>query len=352
MKKRILVAPLNWGIGHACRCIPIINALISHNFEVVIASDNEALHLLKKEFPNLEYVELPSYQVTYSKTKSKFKSHLLKQLPKIYKALKAEHKATQQIIETYNIDGIISDNRLGVYSKAVKSVFITHQLNVLTGSTTFISTKLHAFFMMKFNECWIPDFETEPNLSGKLSHPSTLKTKITTKYIGPLSRFELQEEQTIYAVLILLSGPEPQRGLLEEKLRDEFKNYDKPVLLVKGKIEATQTTVTNGNLTEVNFLTSKHLEKTINQSDLIIARSGYTTIMDLAKLNKNAFLIPTPGQSEQEYLAQNMQEQGIAPFCEQDQFSLKQLEKSGNYTGFGNFKFKDNLNTNLFRCFI
>jgi len=353
MKKRILVAPLNWGIGHACRCIPIINALLEQNFEVVIASDNEALLLLKKEFPKLSFAELPAYNIKYSTTKEAFRRNLIKQLPKIYKAIKAEHTVTQQIIKDFNIDGIISDNRLGVYSKDLQSVFLTHQLNVLTGSTSWISTKLHKYFIRKFDLCWIPDFETSPNLSGKLSHSSAFKKDSKKQFIGALSRFKFKETTHKYDILVLLSGPEPQRSILEKQLLTEFKEYYKPVLFVKGIIENEQKTEALNNITIKNFLTSKNLENALLQSKLVICRSGYTSIMDLAKLRKNAFFIPTPGQFEQEYLAYYLEEQRIAPFCNQDDFNLKKLKEVSKYLGFKDLNFEENLLTkDLFCCFL
>ena len=352
MKKRILVAPLNWGIGHACRCIPIINALLHYNYDVVIASDQEALSLLKKEFPQLQHIELPGYNITYPKKERYFKWHLLKQLPRIYKVIKAEHKVTQEIIETHQINGIISDNRLGVYSHKVNSVFMTHQLKVLTGSTSFFSTKLHASFINKFDWCWIPDFKNEPNLSGELGHSSAKNIKTPIQYIGALSRFNYHKETLAYDILIVLSGPEPQRELLENHLRKVFKNSDKTILMVKGKVEETQTKSTEGNLTEINFLTSKDLEKAINQSELVIARSGYTSIMDFAKLTKKVFFIPTPGQFEQNYLAKHLEQQHIAPYCQQEDFNVNQLEQLKNYTDFRKFEFESRLTENLFRRFV
>src|SRR5690606_37732588 len=154
MKKRILVSPLNWGIGHATRCIPIINALINFGFEPIIASDGDALLLLKKEFPSLLFMEFPSYKISYPKDKKYFKLHLIKYAPKILKAIYNEKKITANLIKTYNIEGIISDNRLGVYNKKVPSIFITHQLQVLSGSTTWLSTLIHKKFINSFNECW------------------------------------------------------------------------------------------------------------------------------------------------------------------------------------------------------
>ena len=220
MNKRILIAPLNWGLGHATRCIPIINALLEFNFEPVIASDGKALEFLKKEFPELEFIELPSYNISYSKKGSHLKLKLLKDAPKILKAIKTEHNIVQDLIVKNNIYGIISDNRFGVYSKKVPSVYITHQLNVLSGNTTFISTKLHQKTIKKFDECWVPDFKKNYSLSGVLGHSEN--PLIPTKYIGALSRFSKMSLQTKYDLMVLLSGPEPQRGLLEQKLFKEL----------------------------------------------------------------------------------------------------------------------------------
>ena len=223
VKKRILIAPLNWGLGHATRSIPIIKALINNSFEPIIASDGVALKLLQKEFPELSNIELPSYNITYSKKGKYLKLKLLKDSTKLIKAIKAEKKATKEIIETHNISGIISDNRLGVYNKKVPSVFITHQLNVLSGNTTWFSTKIHEKIIKKFDACWIPDVKGEPNLSGKLGHPDTFE--IPTEYLGPLTRFKKGQQKPINDIMVLISGPEPQRTLLEELLLTELKNY-------------------------------------------------------------------------------------------------------------------------------
>lgn len=329
--KRILVAPLNWGLGHATRCIPIINALIADGFEPIIASDGVALILLQKEFPKLLAIELPPYNITYAKNGKHFKWKLLKDSPKLLKAIQAEKKATKAIITNHNIAGIISDNRLGVYSENVPSVFMTHQLNVLSGNTTWLSTKMHQKFIHRFDECWVPDVSGNVNLSGKLGHAKAFE--VPTKYIGPLSRFTPQELDKTYDLMVLLSGPEPQRTLLEEKLLLELKHYTGKVIFVRGVMEKEQTIQIMDNITVYNFMTSNLLEKTINKSAVILSRSGYTTIMDLAKLNKKAFFIPTPGQFEQEYLAQRLTEQGLVPSCTQDEFTLDQLKKVETYKG-------------------
>ncbi len=350
MKKRILVAPLNWGIGHATRCIPIINALIEHNFEPVIASDGAALALLKKEFKQIIFIELPAYNITYSKSKSSFKWRLFRQLPKIKKAILKEHLAIKKIVHDYAIEGIISDNRMGVYSSKIPSVFITHQLNVLSGMTTKLSTSLHDYYLKKFDECWVPDFENTPNLSGKLGHDFTTKL-LPIKYIGVLSRLEKTLIPSKFDIMVLLSGPEPQRGLLEQKLFKELADYNGNILFVKGKIEGKQRIEIKQQFTIYNFMTSADLQTALNSCDLVISRSGYTTVMDLAKLGKKAFFIPTPGQFEQEYIAQNLNEQGIIPSCNQKEFSLKQLEKLDNFTGFDALDCKTNF-SGLFKLFL
>jgi uncharacterized protein (TIGR00661 family) len=329
--KNILVAPLNWGLGHTTRCIPIINALIENGFNPILASDGIALALLKKEFPNLVTLELPSYNIEYAKKASNFKWKLIKNSPKTINAILTEKKIVKKWIEEYNLSGIISDNRLGVHNKKVPSVFITHQLTVLSGRTTWFSSKMHQFFIRKFNECWVPDVKEIPNLTGKLGHLS--KTNLKLKYIGILSRLEKQDLPIVNDLMIILSGPEPQRTLLEDKLIFELNDYEGKVVFIKGKVEPEQTKTEQKNITYYNFMQTKELEKTFNESEIVLCRSGYTTIMDLVKLEKKAFFIPTPGQFEQEYLAKKLKNQGLVPTAKQDKFTMDDLLSVPLYQG-------------------
>ncbi|MBP2831435.1 glycosyltransferase [Aquimarina sp. U1-2] len=335
MNKKVLIAPLNWGLGHATRCIPILNALLDQGIEPVIASDGAALSLLKKEFPELQTKLLPSYRITYSKKASNFKWKMLLNSPKIAHTINAENKVIKRILEEDQYCGIISDNRMGVRHKSVPSVFITHQLTVLSGNTTSFSTKLHNRYIKKFDVCWVPDMADDPNLSGELGHPK--KTTIPVTYLGPLSRFEHHILPKKYDIMVLLSGPEPQRTLLEQKLFQEFEQSDKNIVFVRGLIEDTQQTYVKNNITIHNYLSGKDLEHTINSSNLIISRSGYTTVMDLAKLKKKAFFIPTPGQFEQEYLAQRLTMNRLVPSCNQNDFTLKKLRDLNMYRGLSSF---------------
>ncbi|WP_306565627.1 glycosyltransferase [Flavobacterium lindanitolerans] len=333
--KKILVAPLNWGLGHATRCIPIIEALENNGYTPIIASDGVALQMLQKEFPHLQSLELPSYHIEYAKNGAFFKWKMIKNSPKMIEAILQEKKTIRQWIDEYDIAGIISDNRLGVYSKKIPSVFITHQLNVLTGNTTWISSKVHRHIIKKFNQCWIPDVETKPNLSGKLGHLENPEENI--KYIGPLSRLHRKPTDKKYDLMVILSGPEPQRGMLEAQLTQEMGQFKGKVVFIKGKIEPEQKIEQAGNVTYYNFMNTEELENTFNESEIVLCRSGYTTIMDLAQLGKKAFFIPTPGQYEQEYLAKKLKKEGLVPFARQEDFKIENLLEIDLFKGLKNF---------------
>lgn len=331
-KGKIIVAPLNWGLGHATRCIPIIKALLDQNFEPIIASDGAALKMLQKEFVQLKSYELPSYDIQYAKNRNNFKWKLISQLPKLRKAIKEEKKIISIIVKKEGVSGIISDNRFGVISKKVPSIYITHQIKVLSGNTTSLSTIIHQRIISKFDACWIPDYIHEPNLAGILSHVKN--NNLVCSYIHPLSRFSFEKREKKYDLLVLLSGPETQRRLLEEKLLEELKRYPKRVLFVRGILEDKQEISKKDNLLFINYMLTKELEKAINESEIVLARSGYSTIMDLDKLNAKAFFIPTPGQFEQEYLATYLKQQKIANFATQEDFKMTLLLNSENYSGF------------------
>lgn len=348
VRKKILISPLNWGLGHAARCIPIIKELQNCNYIPIIASDGIALELLRKEFPKLQTLELPSYGIEYTKNGKNLKWKLLWSLPKIIYTVFNEQMLVKKWNKEYGFDGIISDNRFGVFSKKIPSVYITHQVNVLSGNSTWLSSKLHQISIKKYNECWIPDFEGIPNLSGTLGHIQNADFNI--KHIGPLSRMFKKETTIQYNLMILLSGPEPQRGLLEEKLKQEILKYTGNVVFIKGIIESEQIKEQFKNVTFYNFMTTKQLEQTINESEIIVCRSGYTTIMDLVKLEKKAFFIPTPGQYEQLYLAEKLQKEGLFPYAFQDDFKMENLSEIENYKGFSKLNFEINWG-DLFKIF-
>jgi len=334
--KTILIAPLNWGLGHATRCIPIIKALQENGYIPIIASDGSALELLKKEFPYVQTLKLPSYRIEYAKNGENFKWKLLKNFPKMLQAIWKEKKKVKKWIKKYEIDGIISDNRLGVFSKKIPSVYLTHQLNVMSGNTTWFTSILHQHIIKKHDECWVPDVSGTPNLTGKLGHIA--QANFNLKYIGPLSRLHKKEIPKQYDLMILLSGPEPQRSVLEQKLKNEIGKHKGNIVFIQGIVEKEQKKEQIENVTYYNFMNSKQLEQTFNESELVLCRSGYTTIMDLAQLRKKAFFIPTPGQYEQQYLAKKLKEEGLAPYAKQDLFCIENLKETENYKGLTPFK--------------
>ncbi|WP_240665637.1 glycosyltransferase [Lutibacter sp. HS1-25] len=334
-------------MGHATRCVPIIYALINSGFEPILASDGNALLVLQKEFPTLKSYTLPSYNIKYTKSGKNLKFKLLLSVPFIYAAVKKEQQFVTNLIASEGICGVISDNRFGLFNAKIPTVYITHQLQVLSGATSFLTSKIHQKVISKYTQCWVPDFEGNSNYSGILTH---LKTDFPNiKYVGVLSRLKQFKTAIKYDLLVLLSGPEPQRTILEKKLLFELKSYKGAVLFVQG-VPNTSTSVNfNKNIEIVDYLETEVLEKAINQSRLVLARSGYSTIMDLAVLGKKAFFIPTPGQFEQVYLAESLQEKRIAPFSEQANFKLANLNEVENYTGFTSCKTAIDLN--LFSLF-
>lgn len=329
-KKRILVAPLDWGIGHATRCIPIIKQLISRNYEVIIAADGRPMHLLSTEFPDLEMIRFSGYNIKYPKYLPMSISMLL-QLPKLIVGIKKEHSMLNQIIEDYNIYGVISDNRYGLYSNKVRTAFITHQLKI---QSPYFSKSIQNFnykYINKFDACWVMD-DKKNNLAGNLSKPKTLPNNTT--YIGVQSRFEKQETEKKYDYLAIVSGPEPQRTILEKGFINALKDRPEKSLIVLGKPELN-TSEQLGNLTVKSHLNAKDLNTAIAQSELIICRPGYSTVMDLAKLEKKAIFIPTPGQTEQEYLADNFRNSRICYAQNQSDFNFElAIKESESYKGF------------------
>lgn len=318
-QKHILVAVLDWGLGHATRSIPIIRNLLQQGHIPILASDGRALLLLKEEFPELTALELPSYNIRYHS--NNMVVNMAWQLPRITYAAFAEHFAVRKIVQEYQIEMIISDNRFGCFHPRIKSCFLTHQLNLQIDQTVprLLGNLANRFWISRYDECWIPDFEHRPNISGILSHPSPFKA---VRYLGPLTRMKKMMLAKKYKLCIVLSGPEPQRTLLEKILTEQAKKITGKVLIVKGKTEQNETTVSN-HIKTVSFLTSKNLNAAICASEIVVSRSGYSTLMDLSVLGAKALLIPTPGQTEQEYLAQHFHEQSIFMMQDQEKVNLE-----------------------------
>ena len=328
IKPRILVAPLDWGLGHATRCIPIIQTLLKHNADVLLAATGGVKFLLEKEFPQLKILHLEGYQITYTRRKKFFLPKLATQLPKLFFAIRNEKKWLKKILKEEKINAVISDNRPGLYDAYIPCVYITHQLQIKTGSkiTDTLIRNFHYSFINRFQECWIPDNQSGQSLAGKLSHPVSFPA-IPFKYLGPLSRFEKNQLPVAYDFLLLVSGPEPQRTILEEKLLQVFEQGTYSFVLVRGLPLEKKTLVLQSTRSKVfNHLSARELNEIILQSNIVVARAGYSTIMDLAKLEKKAVLIATPGQTEQEYLAEFLNDKNLFASISQEDISLHTIE--------------------------
>lgn len=267
----------------------------------------------------------------YSRKKIFLPLKLFTQFPKIVYTIYSEHRWLQNAIEKYRITAVISDNRFGMYSNKVPCIYITHQLLIKTGNdfTEKIAQQIHSHFIKKYHQCWVPDFEKN-DLAGKLSHPEKLLKH--TKYIGCLSRFVNYDTMTKkYDLLISISGPEPQRTIFEHKILKDLKKYNGSVLFIRGlPDEKNELTSEDNNVDIRNHLSADELNRAILQSEMIISRCGYTTVMDLVKLGKKAILIPTLGQTEQEYLATYLKEKKIFFTVDQTKFSLASTLKEAD----------------------
>lgn len=303
MPRKILFCVLNWGLGHASRSTSLIQQLLNEGNKISIASDGGALQLLRKEFPKLSYFELPSYNITY-----KYDSivlNLITQARKFRRAIKKERRMTSAIVKGHGFDQIISDNRFGCYHSDVESIFLTHQIRLLHDSK-FIraaGTVMNTGLIENFDACWVPDHEDGLTLSGLMSH--NVELDIPTRYIGPLSRFKKHNLRTKYKFksLTILSGPEPQRTLLEEKILSQLRSIGGMHAIVMGKASEH---ILEDYIQKFGLLDHKQLSRLLNESEFIISRSGYSSIMDYDALDRKAILIPTPGQTEQIYLAKRL----------------------------------------------
>lgn len=334
-KIKCLVSPLDWGLGHASRMILLIQKLINQDFEVIIAADKAPLKLLETEFPGLKSIKLAGASIKYSKGNNQFFS-ILKFLPKFAKSIKTEHKELQEIIKNHQIDVVISDNRYGLWNKNIYSILVTHQLKLKLPKVFAFAENLTKYIIYRlsknFDEIWIPDYKERINLSGELSH---IKSKLEHKmyFIGILSKFLLPEFQKKSekekvkqdGILAILSGPEPQRTVFETLLIKQLDESNCKATIVIGKQNYKPKLASNSKIKLIAFAESKELHKLINKAEYVICRAGYSSIMDMVALNKKAIIVPTPGQTEQEYLADYLRDNNLFCSVKQNDFDLKKI---------------------------
>ena len=324
--KRILIAPLDWGLGHTTRCVPIIRYIQSLGHVPVVAGNASQRSFIEETFGNIDIIHLEGYNIRYSRLNKWAQIGLLSQVPGIVHAINNEHTWLLELVSKQKIDGIISDNRYGIYHPDIPSVIITHQLQIQTGMGAMADRmiqRIHYRFLERFNKIWIPDVAGTPNLSGKLAHTDHLPKQ--AHYIGLLARFDgvTLNNKIGTSLVVLLSGPEPQRSELSLLLWQQVKEHNGKVIFIEGSTNATAPDLIPAHISYHKRLTDKELGPILADASMIICRSGYSTLMDLAVTGKKAILIPTQGQTEQEYLGRHLHDAGLFYNTGQQGFSLK-----------------------------
>jgi len=335
----ILVTPLDWGLGHATRCIPIIRSLLNLNQPVLLGGCGDSLKVLRLEFPDLPFVEFPAYNMRYPKENMLWNVAL--KIPQLLSTFVKEQQLVKLLLKKNKIKAVISDNRYGCFHQDIPSILITHQVYPIIpmASVEKRLQKYILFLINQFNVCWIPDMPDESSsLAGKLAHPATPNGR----FIGPLSRLFPQElnDNPSFKVLFLLSGPEPQRTYLESKIRNQVGALEGNFALVQGlPNKADSPGFKVGNLQIFPYMQADELSRLIANSQIILCRAGYSTLMDLAFFGKKAIFIPTSGQTEQIYLADQLQEANRGVTVSQNQFRLADtIDKAEKTTGLPSYK--------------
>jgi UDP:flavonoid glycosyltransferase YjiC (YdhE family) len=335
------VCPIDWGLGHASRDIPLIRKLLGKNVEVILGGDGSSLEFLKIEFPYLEVIRIPSHKFIYSKIFPAW-FMIIVQIPAFLKGIIIEHRFLKKIIHSYHIDLVISDARYGLWSRQILSVILTHQIRIkmpwFFKAFEYPVNYINRIALGKFSQIWIPDLPGHINLSGMLSHNITIPSD--SLYTGFLSGFQkntiTDESPDKFEVVLLLSGPEPQRSVLEKRITAQLLKENRKSLVIGGKTGDHSSEDLSESCKRVSFLSGYTLYNILKNARYIICKSGYSTIMDLVTIGKTAFMIPTPGQTEQEYLACFLQQQGLFLFSRQKDFNLRDAIRR-----FENFRPKD-----------
>jgi len=328
----VLIAPLDWGLGHTTRCIPIIKELRKKNFRVIVACNERQSSFLKDEISDLDTVFLRGYDIRYSSNKIRTTLKIIHQIPKILIAVKREIGDLRRFINEFQPELIISDNRYGFYSPRVYSIIITHQLSLQTGLGNLLNLLLSRILrrqLRHFQEIWVPDNKVSPQLAGSLAAPPSGKLPPTI-YMGAYSRLEACETVTGNLILVVLSGPEPQRTILENRIIESAGRINNPIILIRGTSIPCASLPPNTRAHD--FANTTLLNELLCKASVVISRSGYTSVMDMLKLKKRWIVIPTPGQGEQEYLADYLQQNLWAMAVSQKDFDLaKALDKATTF---------------------
>ena len=326
---RILVAPLDWGLGHAARCIPVIKELIHQEAEVIVYGSPHVLNYLKKHFPHLEQIRSNEQEIHYAKQLPAWLKILL-QANKINKNIQLEYTNLQSLIKTRQIDGVISDNRYGLNSKLIPCVIITHQLNPRVPRAFAFLRKIiqHQItaWTSHYDEIWIPDLSGSHSLSADLSIAQSKNSQ--HKHLGILSRFSSDQivQSKPNGYLAIISGPEPQRTIFFQELLRIEKSLSLGMTFIIDKLPEEVSSDETRNMRILVQPNDNEFLQEISNAQKIVCRSGYSSLMDFIRLKRTALFIPTPGQTEQEYLASISRKWGFGYRKQADLKAIKTKE--------------------------
>ncbi len=338
---KILVAPLDWGLGHATRTIPLIRKFLLQGAEVDLAVSGKMSALYRGEFPDLTQLEIPGYGIRYPKRGFEMPFWLLANYRRIARVIRGEHEIAERLVRERGYDVILSDNRFGFYAAGAKNIYMTHQLRIAFpgpfSALEGLGVAWHRRRMQAFDEIWVPDYAEAPGLAGKLSHvryPECFAKKV--KFIGPQSRFAkecllrptAERPEREFDLLAILSGPEPMRTSFENLVLQAFAKIPGKHAVVRGLPGESELPIAPPNVTLFNHLETGVLAKTVKSAKGIVSRPGYSTVMDLECLGAKCIFVPTPGQTEQVYLGHVLQKSGIAKLLLQKDFSAKKLRET------------------------
>ncbi|KAA0005321.1 MAG: glycosyltransferase [Thermoplasmata archaeon] len=337
---KVIYAVCSWGLGHATRSLPVVRRLLSEGNDLTVISNGRSLELLKKELgESVEaYVDIPDYPMLLSENSRQFMAKSMVYWPMFIRRIEKGLARVTKMLRNERYDVIVSDARYDVYSKRVPSFFISHQMRIMNplrikmferGSELF-----NLFFFKRFAGVIVPDYADEDNLSGELSHNLYRIDESKLYYVGVLSDFKKKNLRKDIDCLVSITGPEPQRSLLEKKLLSQIRGLDGKIVVTLGKTEKKDV-VKKGDVEVYSFMTKDEREDVLNRAKLVVSRSGYSTILDLAVIGVKALMIPTPGQIEQEYLGSYHNQRGTFYSVDQEKVDVvRDIEVAKRRTGF------------------
>ena len=384
---KVLVAPLDWGLGHATRCVPVVREFLRAGAEVELAVVKANANFFREVFPELRQRLAPSYNIVYPKHGYNMALWLLKNSMHLNSVMRYEHHFAEEMVERHGYDVLFSDNRFAFYSKNALSIYMTHQRRIAFprafAAFERIGVMWHANIMRKFDEVWVPDLEIYPGYAGSLSHSGATPGDKPMRYVGTLSRFsdwdagenagnalgnalgkaptpvDLERDvdlmsvsefmahsanvewnavprvralgkqasgmRAAYKVVAVVSGVEPARTQFEQQLREALQQISGQHMMILGKPSVEQKTWTEGNIEFHTHLATNDFAEAVKRADFVVSRGGYSTVMDMAELGAKCIFVPTPGQFEQIVLARDLSKAGYAVEIPADELSAETL---------------------------